>query len=168
MPFPELRERQLAGLSSLQVRYFLAPATRFPVLQILVIQYGGTFSEGAAAHDDVQYLLALAKAGVVAFEPCGVIHDFSDFGYKWGERLDQVLKVGPDKDAYQVDKYGTIFPTNLPPPVEKPAVVIGPRCEDGFRKLILGKNSSKAIDSAGNIFRDLASAWHFIDSKVGP
>jgi hypothetical protein len=78
MPVLTLHERSLAELSKIAVRYFLGPSSQKPYLEILVIRYSGKYPVGSAGNDDAQYMNAMAKAGVAAVEPWGVIHDLSE------------------------------------------------------------------------------------------
>jgi hypothetical protein len=148
MAVPTLQERTLDELSKIQVRYFVGPSTKKPYLEILVVKYVGTYPHGSAGNDDAQFLYAMAKAGVAAFEPWGVIHDLSDLGYEWGDRLDIVFGVGPDCE---------------PSPV---AVVVGPACAEAVRTLLLGERSRETVEKVGFVFRDLGSAWAHVDAQI--
>jgi hypothetical protein len=148
MTMPELRERKLADLSDIQVRYFLAESKTKPYLEILIIHYSGTYPVGSAGNDDACYMYALAKAGIAAFEPWGVVHDLSELSYEWGDMLDMVLGVGPDHRSSPV------------------AVVVGPGCEEAVRTLLLGINSPEPIDKVGNVFRDLPTAWEYVANQI--
>lgn len=92
---------------------------------------------------------AMAKAAVAAFEPFGVIHDFSELHYEWGDMLEIVFWVGPETE---------------PSPV---AIVVGPGCEAAIRTLCHGISSSEPIESLGWVFRDLSSAWRHVADRIG-
>jgi hypothetical protein len=90
---------------------------------------------------------AMAKAGITAFEPWGVIHDLSELSYEWGDMLDRVF-IGPDFE---------------PSPR---AIVVGPKCEDAVRTLLLGMHSTESLEKAGNVFRSLDTAWRYVDARI--
>jgi hypothetical protein len=148
MSIPNMQERTLAELSQIEVRYFLVPSRRKPHLEILVIRYIGTYPFGSGGNDDARFMCAMAKAGVSAFEPWGVIHDLSELSYEWGDMLDIVFGVGPEF---------------APSPV---AVVVGPRCEEAVRTLLLGENSQEPIEKLGYLFRNLSDAWAFVADRI--
>jgi hypothetical protein len=163
MVVPKLQERTLGELSQIKVRYFLGPSRHQPYLPILVISYNGTYPPGSAGNDDAQYMRAMAKAGVVAFEASGVIHDLSELTYEWGDRLDSAF-IGPEDNADGSELLGAVF--GSPPLAGEAAVVIGPQCEEAVRTLLLGENSQESIDKLGYVFRRLEDAWEFVETQL--
>jgi hypothetical protein len=94
---------------------------------------------------------AMAKAAVAAFQPWGVIHDFSGLRYEWGDMLEMLFEVGPEVEVEAS-------------PV---AIVVGPGCEEAIRTLCHGLYSSEPIDTLGWAFRDLPSAWRYVADRIG-
>jgi hypothetical protein len=47
------------------------------------------------------------------------------------------------------------------------AVVVGARCEQAVRTLLLGEQSREPIEKVGYVFRDLGAAWAYVDSQIG-
>jgi hypothetical protein len=76
-----LTEQFLAGSGSVSICYFLTPSEKQPYLEVLVIRYSGEYPFGSGGNADAIYMHAMAKAAVAAFEPWGVIHDFSELRY---------------------------------------------------------------------------------------
>ena len=165
MPVPKLEERTLGELSQIQVRYFLGPSRKHQHLEILVIRYTGIYPFGSAGNDDAQYMKAMAKAGVAAFKPWGVIHDLSELTYKWGDRLEMAF-IGPEDNAKEGEFLEAIFGPSDPALAGQPAVVVGPQCEEAVRTLVLGENSQEPIEKVGYIFRHLEKAWDFVESQI--
>jgi hypothetical protein len=165
MAVPKLQERTLGDLSQIKVRYFLGPSRHAPHLEILVIQYTGIYPPGSAGNDDAQYMKAMAKAGVAAFQPWGVIHDLSELTYEWGDRLDTAF-VGPEDDGTTSELLGAVFGISNPPLAGQAAVVVGPQCEEAVRTLLLGVNSQEPIEKVGYVFRHLERAWEFVESQI--
>jgi hypothetical protein len=151
MAMPRLRERTLSGLSKIRVSYFVGPSSRKPYLEILVVKYVGTYRPGSLGNDDARFMYAMAMAGVAAFEPWGVVHDLSELKYTWGDQLDTVFTAGPQ---------------NGPESAVPVAVVVGPRCEQAVRTLLLGVKSQEPLESVGFVFRDLESAWAFVEEHI--
>jgi hypothetical protein len=143
-----LTEQFLAGSGSVSIRYFLTPSEKQPYLEVLVIRYSGEYPFGSGGNADAIYMHAMAKAAVAAFEPWGVIHDFSELRYEWGDMLEMVFGVGPAVE---------------PSPV---AIVVGPGCEEAIRTLCHGERSSEPLDSLGWAFRDLPSAWRYVVDRI--
>lgn len=143
----KLTEHHLQEMSKVEVRYFTGPSSKKPYLEILVIKYSGVYGFGSGGNADAIYMRAMAKAGIEAFEPWGVIHDLSELSYEWGDMLDQVF-IGP----------------NFEPSPR--AIVVGSRCEEAIRTLLLGENSNEPIEKAGNVFRNLDAAWAYVDARI--
>src|SRR5262249_38293395 len=133
MAVPPLQERTLSELSKVQVRYFLGSSTQRPYVEILVIKYVGTYPFGSSGNDDAQYMYAMAKAGVAAFEPWGVIHDLSELDYEWGDRLNMAFDVGPAELQGGAEVVLSLFGDGNSSRAKQPAVVVGPRCEEAVR-----------------------------------
>jgi hypothetical protein len=129
MAAPKLRERSLAELSRIEIRYFLGPSTWKPNLEIFVTKYVGDYPFGSAGNDDAQFMYAMAKAGVAAFESWGVIHDLSELTYEWGDRLDLVFAVGPKHGLPEALK--GVFGTSVEERTSPVAVVVGPPLRGG-------------------------------------
>jgi len=91
---------------------------------------------------------AMAKAAVAAFEPFGVIHDFSELRYKWGDMLEMVFGVGPEAE---------------PSPV---AIVVGPGCEEAIRTLCTA-NAAASHSIAGLGVPRPAVAWRYVADRIG-
>jgi len=144
----ELTELRLGDLSNIEVRYFTTPTTK-QYCHMLIVKYSGSYPDGSGGNDDARYMMAMAKAGIVAFDGIwGVVHDLTDLKYSWGDRLENVIGVGPTiRDN----------PT---------AVVVGPYCEDAVRTLLLGVQSTEPLQSVGNVFRNLTDACRYVDERI--
>ena len=78
----KLTELRLQDMSKIEVRYFTCPSTKKSYLNILVIKYVGAYGHGSGGNADARYMSAMAKAGIDACKPWGVIHDLSELrGY---------------------------------------------------------------------------------------
>jgi hypothetical protein len=160
---PKLTEQFLAGSGSVTLRYFLTPSEKRPHLEILVIRYTGEYPFGSGGNADAIYMHAMAKAAVAAFEPFGVIHDFSELQYEWGDLLEMVFTVGPEIDDLQ----GKVFGISPETKTSSVAIVVGHACEEAIRTLFHGVDSSEPIDSIGWVFRDVQTAWRYVTDRIG-
>jgi hypothetical protein len=161
---PVLHERTLGEGSQVRVHFQTGHCSRRPDFKILVIRYVGSYGFGSAGNGDATYMAAMAQAGMDVFQPWGVIHDLSELEYEWGDALAEVLAAKPQAVSATSALIAWIF--DLPEAAARPAVVVGPGCEEAVRTLMLGADSDEPVEAIGNVFRDLASAWAFIESKV--
>jgi hypothetical protein len=143
----EFTEHRFQEMSEIEVRFFTRPASAKPYLKILVVKYTGKYGFGSGGNDDAVYMRAMARAGIETFRPWGVIHDLTELSYEWGDALEEVF----------------IGPTFEPSPM---AIVVGPKCEEALRTLLLGLDSKDPIEKAGNVFRSLDAAWAYVDVQI--
>jgi hypothetical protein len=95
-------------------------------------------------------MIVMAHAGVVAWKPWGLIHDFRELNYQWGDALEEVMAVTPGIGE---------SPT---------AIMVGPHSEKSVRTLFVGLESDAPLESIGCVFRELEPAWAYIESKLPP
>lgn len=145
---PPVKPCSLSNMSQLQISYSLMDSKVKPYLEILVIHYQGVYRDGSRGNGDATYMAAMAKAGISAFEPWGVIHDLSDLVYQWGDMLEAVFSVGPEV------KEGPS------------AILVGPDCEEAVRTLVYGIHSSEKLEDMEGFFFDLESAWHYVADRI--
>ncbi|MNI49415.1 hypothetical protein D3C73_1040250 [compost metagenome] len=143
-----LKRLNLRDLSDLNVDFSMVTAND-GLKRILIIKCSGTYRIGSAGDGDALYMLAMGRAALAAWSPSGVILDWSELDYQWGDLLEMVLDVG-------VDQY-----LNAPFPR---AVIVGDKCEEAFKTLILGFNGEDSIEKLGYVFRDIESGVNYIAS----
>jgi hypothetical protein len=163
----KLTEQFLAGSGSVTLPYFLTPSEKRPHLEILVIRYTGEYPSGSGGNADAIYMHAMAKAAVTAFGPFGVIHDFSELMYEWGDLLEMVFTVGPAIERSPDDLQRKVFGVSPETKASPVAIVVGPGCEEAIRTLFHGVGSSEPIDTVGWVFRDVQAAWRFVADRIG-
>ena len=132
-------EHRLDDISGIRVSFRTGETSEPARLDVLVVSYTGTYRFGSAGNPDAQYMCAMARAGISAFDPWAVVHDLWGLSYDWGDRLEEAMYVAPehDPDAYV-------------------ASVIGPACEAGVRSL-MGIGQDPLPERLG-IFRTLNDA----------
>lgn len=109
-------------LSSLGYRLFDLP--RPDGVHVLVIEYLGEFGTGAKPRGDARFIVATALAALEAWSRQGLILDFSELAYAWGDDMAAVFELAWDRA------------TRRPRPF---AVVTGPCSRDGLERLQEGE-----------------------------
>jgi hypothetical protein len=163
----KLTEQFLAGSGSVALRYFLTSSEKRPHLEILIIRYTGEYPFGSGGNADAIYMHAMATAAVTAFGPFGVIHDFSELRYEWGDLLEMVFGVGPEIERSPDNLQEKVFGVGPEAKASPVAIVVGPGCEEAIRTLFHGVDSSEPIDTVGWVFRDLHAAWRYVTDRIG-
>lgn len=111
-------------LSALQHEVYELPRTGASA--VLVVEYRGAFGEGSSGRDDARYIEATASAAALAWPHAGLILDFSQLSYGFGDEMASVFALGYGADG-------------RPRPF---AVVTGPDCRAGLESLQEGEEPS--------------------------
>lgn len=145
------KQVKLEELSDLQYEVHIGKSKAVNYCNIMILKFSGEYGFGSGGNSDAIYMSAIGEAVVEAWEPSGLILDFSELAYEWGDMIERVFDVGRAK-------YGDIpFPT---------ALIVGERSEEAIRTLILGVYSDQTIDDIDWVHRDLESAWTYIEHKL--
>lgn len=142
---------KLEELSNIQYEVHIGNSKEVDYLEIMIIKFIESYGYGSNGNSDAPYMSAIGKAVLEAREPGALVIDLSDLSYEWGDRLESVFFVGEDK--YK----DTPFPV---------ALIVGNKSEEAIRTLIVGLESNKTINEIGWVFRDLNSAWEYIESTL--
>jgi len=147
----QLQELTLGSLSSIEVSFFSAPSRAADYYDLLVVKFRGHYRRGSSGTPDALFMSAMAEAGIVAWGPAGLILDLSELEYEWGELLETVFAAGESH-------YGdSRFPQ---------AVIVGPHSEKAVRTLVVGLDSTEPLECIGWLFRDLDSAWSYVEAQL--
>jgi hypothetical protein len=147
----DLKRQNFDELSDIKLEIYTGESRYKDYLEIMVLKYNGIYGIGSSGNGDAQYMYAMGKAALAAWEPSGVILDWSNLDYQWGDMLEMVLDIG---EHQYID---AMFPT---------AVIVGPKCEEAVRTLLLGIDSKEPIEKLPFVFRDLESAWQYINKLL--
>ncbi|WP_159888716.1 hypothetical protein [Paenibacillus puerhi] len=145
------KQVKLEDLSNIQHEVYIGTSKEVDYLEIMIIKFVGNYGYGSDGNSDATFMRAIRSAVLEAWEPGGLILDLSDFSYEWGDRIETVFFVGDDK--YR----------DIPFPV---ALIVGNKSEEAIRTLLLGLESKKTIEEIGWVFKDLKSAWQYIEIKL--
>ena len=146
-----LQELTLGSLSSIEVSFFSGPSRAADYYDLLVVKFSGRYRNGSSGNPDALFMSAMAEAGIVAWGPAGLILDLRELEYEWGDLLEAVFAAGESH-------YGdTRFPQ---------AIIVGPPCEKAVRTLVLGLDSTEPLESVPWVFRELESAWAYVEAQL--
>lgn len=145
------KQKKLEELSEIKYEVHMGRSIEVNYLNIMILKFFGEYGFGSAGNSDAKYMRAMGEAVLEAWNPGGLILDLSDLSYEWGDQLEDVFYIGSYK--YR-DK---------PFPV---ALIVGDKSEEAIRTLIVGINSNKALNEIGWVFRDLSSAWEYVEAKL--
>lgn len=146
---PELKPVSLDELSDIRCTCFLGKhPTKTYSKRILVIRFEGTYRFGSSGKTDADFIGAMGRAAVHAFDPAGQITDFSALGYEWGDNMSEVVcGFGDDQPM----PYG---------------LVVGDGCRAGLGTLFSdGRGTSHLFDTEW-VFDSLEKAWKYVTQQL--
>ncbi len=142
-------EKHWSDLSSLQLNTSVADLADGLVRRMLCVRFTGHYHQGSGGTTDALFMHAMVRAAVTAWEPDGIILDYSELDYQWGDEMEWLL---PDDDG-QIE--------------DTPAVVVvGPQSQDGIRTLLFGVGSTKTFVDTAGIYEDLVAAVDALDHQL--
>ncbi|MFB8372833.1 hypothetical protein [Paenibacillus taichungensis] len=145
------KQLKLEELSDLKYEVHIGDSKSVEYCSIMILKFLGEYGYGSAGNSDAIYMCAIGEAVLEAWEPAGLILDFSELEYEWGDRIENVLFIG--KDKYR----------DIPFPA---ALIVGEHSKEAIRTLILGVYSDQTIEDIDWVHQDLNSAWAFIENKL--
>jgi hypothetical protein len=150
----EVDELDFEGLSALQVRYAMVQSRVWKNMRYLIVRFSGVYRDGSEGNPDAKYMYAMAEAGIAAYDTDGVILDFENLSYQWGDRIEQVFSAG------------TARRTGLEPfPL---AVIAGPGCAPALASLEWGIGTTRKATEMDEMFETLDEAVNWLDSFDRP
>ncbi|OBY76364.1 hypothetical protein BBG47_27545 [Paenibacillus sp. KS1] len=145
------KQVQLEDLSKIRYEVHIGTSKIVDYLDFMILKFCGKYGYGSSGNADAVYMRAIGKAAIEAWEPGGLIIDFSELSYEWGDQIESVFFVGGDK-------YGdTPFPV---------ALIVGKNSEEAIRTLLVGLESEKGIEEIEWAFKNLEDAWEYIECKL--
>lgn len=144
-------QKKLEDLSRIKYQVHVGTSKEVSYLEIMILKFIGVYGFGSSGNSDAIFMRAIGEAVIEAWQPAGLIIDLSELSYEWGDQLENVFFIGSDK--YR----------NIPFPN---ALIVGENSEEAVRTLILGINSTEGINEIGWVFKDVSSAWNYIETKL--
>lgn len=144
-------EKKLEELSEIKYQVHIGKSNEVSYLEIMILKFIGVYGFGSAGNSDAIFMRAIGEAVLEAWEPGGLIIDLSELSYEWGDQLEDVFYIGSYK--YR----------DMPFPI---ALIVGDKSEEAIRTLILGIQSTQGIHEIGWVFKEVSSAWGYIETKL--
>lgn len=144
-----LKEVSFSQLSNLKYDIFLFESSVKSFFEIMIIKFTGQYGFGSGGNSDAVFMKAISKAALSAWVPKGLILDFTNLEYEWGDQIEILFDLNPFSRSP--------FPL---------ALIVGEKSEEGVRTLILGCESTESIDQVDWVFKDFGSAREYIENKV--
>lgn len=141
---------RLEDLSEINYEIHIGTSLSVEYLTIMILKFSGSYGFGSSGNCDAAFMSAIGKAALEAWSPDGLIIDLSELYYEWGDQLERVFFIGSDR---YIDS---------PFPV---ALLVGAKCEEAVRTLLLGINSTQTIKEIGWVFTELEEAWSYIEHE---
>jgi len=142
----------LGESTAIRVRFFLSRSLRAEGRKILVIKYDGICRSGDDGEPDGRFMLAMAKAGLTAWEPDGLVVDLTDLDCRQlVDGLTSLLYLGE----------GAFGSENMPQ-----VTVVGPRCEEAIRPFFHDTNVGCCIGTTREYFHDVHAAINHVEEEV--
>lgn len=145
-PLPDFSAVEWAEYSTVGITYQVARYAFDRECKLLRVCFAGNYGYGSAGNGDAAYMDAMYRAAVEVIGPDGLILDFTDLNYEWGDLLGRVLNP-PDRWA-QLES----------PPF---ALVLGQGCEQGLRSLLL-EDLGWSDSELGWVFHGVADAQRYV------
>jgi hypothetical protein len=142
----DLTPHSLTEMSDVKVAFFTCPLPSKSYCEALIVRCTGECGFGSNSNADAQFMTAMVKAGLAAWEPVALVLDLRELKYQWGDQMLGVLCAGE----------GYYYDWSSPPT----AVVVSGLCRDGLTSLIekeMGGNQ-RAADWLYESIEDAVSA----------
>ncbi|WP_284620756.1 hypothetical protein [Aquabacterium humicola] len=97
-----------------------------------VISYHGEYRYGSGGNADARYIVATATAAHEAWFTEGIVIDFSDLKYEWGDEMEWVLGIA------QGGPTGCSFPL---------VIIVGAKCKPAIQTLIPDEYADFCVES---------------------
>ena len=136
--------------SKVKIRYEIALYQFERECKLLRVRFKGSYGYGSDGNGDAAYMDAMYRAAFEVLHPDGLILDFSELSYQWGDLLGQVLNT-PDQ-----------WPERERPPF---ALVLGAMSEEGVRSLLLN-DLGWHTDELTWVFNEPLAAQAFVEEVM--
>jgi hypothetical protein len=147
MDYP-FEQKQFSELSQIEYKIFITQSRQVTYADIMVVKFIGKYGVGSAGNSDAQFMVAMLKAAVWAWEPEACIIDLSELHYEWGDMMDAVL--GFSDDVLQV----------------QPVSVAGPLCSKAVSTLIQGLDGKAEFTAEDFVYKSMDEAFVQIEQQL--
>jgi hypothetical protein len=133
----------LSDLSTLKYNFFTVQFnSRHSQERILIVAFDGVYGVGSAGNGDAGFMDAIVDMGKNAFDPAGIVLDFRQLRYEWGDLM--AFPIGA------ADIHGIA-----------PAIVVSDLCREAMTSFVQMEMSANPSDW---LFEDLRSAIQKVEA----
>ena len=118
---------------------------------VLIVKFTGLYHPGSSGSPDAGFISAVRSAALYHYMPNGLILDFSELEYEWGDEMDNLL---PNDDAVYFWRHTPM------------AVVVGAKCREAIRTLTFGLDSERQLSETTWAKESLEEALAFIEPRA--
>ncbi len=93
-----VEEKSLSELSPISYRISLYRDEDALFFQALVVAFRGTYRPGSRGDTDADYMRAILRAALSAWQCDALIVDLRELAYVWGDMMSQVMTIGRAED----------------------------------------------------------------------
>lgn len=151
-PVPDQTPWDLSAESAIRCRFSLTPTSNSQYHRILTVHFCGLYRMGCQGGPDATYMEAMTAAALVATRPEGLIFDFTDLDYRWGDDLESLYDICSNWPYRGAD---------LPY-----AVVLGKDCRTAV--ISLACQGQVLQEPKEWMFDTFAEVWQHVDSRIRP
>lgn len=128
----ELTKVTLSDISRITHEVFLPRSEPYVIPDFKVIRYTGHYRHGSAGKADARYISATTAAAHEAWFSSGIVLDFTELQYEWGDEMECVFDIG------QRSQHNCAFPL---------VIVVGPECKEGLKSLVPDEYDAFCVES---------------------
>lgn len=135
-------------MSKIKVSFSVGNSRINNAFDIIVIRFSGEYDSDSDAH----YMYAKGQFALMAYQPMGIILDFRDLEYHWGDKMDLVFDIGMGK--HEDDDFST-------------ALLISEKCKKAIGTLVHDDPKSEEPATTKEwIFETLEESWKYIEQEI--
>ncbi len=94
----EIHDFDIASLSDLTYRIRVCPLGKAHEVSVVILAFTGTYGHGSGGNRDARFIDAIKAGALAALSPHGIVWDFREMGYEWGDRIMTVLRPTDECD----------------------------------------------------------------------
>jgi hypothetical protein len=127
-------------------------------LEILAIAFTGPYTDDG---NDAAFMEGVITWALLAWDANGLVLDFRNLSYEWGDRMQNVLNVGFSRRDEAEQLVNQIFAPNRPS-VLPTAVIFSEKCRDGLESLVheeMGGYSGTLVETEEQALAFVIRQW---------
>ena len=122
-------ERKFSDLSKLTYRIFTLERKIAHTVRLTVLEWNGTFGDGARGNDDGVFIRVTTLAVLASWPAHGIVFDLRNLHYVWGDKIWEMYGRGIDPSGVEDLPYATVISDKCKPGFETCMSIIAPAFE---------------------------------------